>query len=55
MIIEEEKKVVKKEEKKNYGPPVQRTKNSRGDYVVTKISIPDRVVEKKKVISTTFP
>jgi hypothetical protein len=37
-------------EKKNYGPPQQRTKNERGDYVVTKIVIKDRKEENLKVI-----
>lgn len=39
----------KKVEKKVYGPPAQRQKNERGDYVVTKINVKDRVDENKFV------
>lgn len=30
--------------KKDYGPPIQRERNSNGDFIVTKIMIPDLVV-----------
>jgi hypothetical protein len=30
--------------KKDYGPPQKRVRNSNGDFVVTKIEIPDTVV-----------
>lgn len=30
--------------KKDYGPPIQRERNSNGDFIVTKIIIPDLVV-----------
>ena len=35
------------EEKKKFDPPAPREKTSRGDYVVTKFSIPDRVTTKQ--------
>ena len=38
---------VPEEEKKVYAPPSPRSKTNRGDYVVTKISVPDRIVTKK--------
>jgi hypothetical protein len=43
------KKAPEPEPKKDYGPPEQRTKNKRGDYVVTKINIRDRTEEQKQV------
>lgn len=42
----EEKPVV--EEKKDFGPPDQRSKTERGDYVVKKFVIPDRVISRKE-------
>ncbi len=37
------------EEKKKFDPPAPRQKTDRGDYVVTKFTIPDRVTQPKVV------
>jgi hypothetical protein len=39
-----EKKVVEAPPKKDYGPPQKRVRNANGDFIVTKIEIPDLVV-----------
>jgi hypothetical protein len=44
--VKKEKKP--KEEKKKFDPPAPREKTTRGDYVVTKFVIPDRVSQKKE-------
>jgi len=39
-----EKKLVEAPPKKDYGPPQKRVRNANGDFIVTKIEIPDLVV-----------
>jgi hypothetical protein len=42
----------RKEEKKQFGPPQQRSKTNRGDYVVTSFVIPERSLDQVKKVST---
>ena len=45
----------RKEEKKSYGPPQQRSKTNRGDYVVTTFVIPERSLAQDKKVSILSP
>lgn len=45
-----QKKQKPQEEKKKFDPPAPRQKTDRGDYVITSFSIPDRVIDHKKVL-----
>jgi hypothetical protein len=42
--VEEKVEEVEAPPKKDYGPPQKRVRNSNGDFVVTKIVIPDTII-----------